>query len=323
VPYEAPTATIATTLESTDIAPPPAIAPKLQSSALVSLSAAQSHYLVNVMRLSQPKRWGDLANHVRIFNGKDGEWLAKLAIAASSGGNSGGSNGKRGRKRQRDASVSDAAVVECIHQLRTQTDNDDNNTQKQKLNVYMAPLKKQQRKWALEKLTELGVDGIYFLNTEFAAIDSKDWDAEKNYLHVWEAAEQCERLTVPVISNEIASLQGLMESSWSSRDPSLSDDEDEAQSHAWLICQERSKSQPLAKVLQELQRKTKTINILVGPEGGWSPSEIEQFARYADVDENGNDPVVRNVSLGPLILRAETACITSAAAVMLHNEAQE
>ena len=52
----------------------------------------------------------------------------------------------------------------------------------------------------------------------------------------------------------------------------------------------------------------KGISIFVGPEGGFSPEEIESATKFE----------ICRVSLGPRILRAETAGIVIASAVMYH-----
>ena len=56
-------------------------------------------------------------------------------------------------------------------------------------------------------------------------------------------------------------------------------------------------------------------HIVVGPEGGWSPSEIEAFQELQKNQSN-----VRFVSLGPLVLRAETAAIAAISAVALATD---
>lgn len=67
---------------------------------------------------------------------------------------------------------------------------------------------------------------------------------------------------------------------------------------------------PGAQVLSEVQsvttplKRVDDVTLVVGPEGGWSPRELEQI---------GN----RGVTLGPLVLRTDTAGIAAAAAVLL------
>jgi 16S rRNA (uracil1498-N3)-methyltransferase len=253
--------------------------PTLGPRALVTLSPEQSHYLTNVMRLSNPKRWGDLASHLRIFNGRDGEWLAKLVVSGSS-------------KKRRDE-----AVVECVTNLVPQPVTFRN------VHVWMASPKKQRLKWVLEKATELGVAGIGLVDTDFSSSDNLDYT--KSRAHVLEAAEQCERFTLPQLYEDSRSLSDLIQQ-W--KEIPGSDSES-----AWLICRERSPaSLPIYRALEKLSG-IRNIHLLIGPEGGWSNNELEQM------DEMASDRV-RSVSLGPLILRQETAAITAVAAVMLHDD---
>ena len=55
---------------------------------------------------------------------------------------------------------------------------------------------------------------------------------------------------------------------------------------------------------------------------GWSPTEIEQMDKISQhVEENDDSSLlIRNVSLGPQVLRAETAAITAVAAIMMHQD---
>ena len=66
---------------------------------------------------------------------------------------------------------------------------------------------------------------------------------------------------------------------------------------------ERADAPPLSPALEPAA-------LLIGPEGGFSPIERRMLAEY---------PAVRPVSLGPLVLRAETAAIAAVAASSLAN----
>jgi 16S rRNA (uracil1498-N3)-methyltransferase len=102
-----------------------------------------------------------------------------------------------------------------------------------------------------------------------------------------EAAEQCERLTVPPVEAP-APLDAWL----AARDPRVP--------ALAAITQEKA-AVPIAEALSGQPAPT----LLIGPEGGWSPAERERL-RTA--------PGVRPVSLGPLVLRAETAALVALAA---------
>jgi 16S rRNA (uracil1498-N3)-methyltransferase len=256
----------------------------LSQNAIVPLDANQANYL-NVMRISNPKRWGDLVGRIRIFNGKDGEWLAKVLLNDIGGGN----NNKRRR-----GGGGDDAVVECQQLLRDQPPSKKSSS----VSLYMGRLKKTRRKWVLEKVTELGVDRISAVDTDFSSQD--EWEADKHRLQVIEASEQCERMSLP----------SLVETSWEDLLNLMKASDD----HDWLICRERS---PSSLPLWQALPATAATNILVGPEGGWSPAEIEDFDKFTSQKN------IQFVSLGPLVLRAETAAIAAVSAVVLANDVKE
>ena len=261
--------------------------PTLATKSLVTLNPSQAHYL-SVMRLTSQKRWGDLAGNLRVFNGKDGEWLARLVVTEGTGSGN--------KKRRRD---DETAIIECVETLVVQPP-----LSKTQVQLYITSLKKPRRKWVLEKATELGVSAIHFLDTQLAQIYN-DMDHEKNLAHVLEAAEQCERCTLPQVPETMLPFTELVKK--------IQDDS----SGSWLLCRERSPtSVPLLTALQQTSSAAGDIHLLVGPEGGWSPEELQQL------DELASDRV-RSVSLGPLILRAETAAISAVAACMLYQEAME
>ena len=90
-----------------------------------------------------------------------------------------------------------------------------------------------------------------------------------------------------------------------------------------LVCRERSKtSMPILQALEDLNRAHNEQTsipcaVLVGPEGGWSPSEVERF------DTLAAEQRIRNVSLGSTVLRTDTAAVTAIAAFSLQDDASD
>lgn len=136
------------------------VEPSLGEGQSVSLTKDQVHYVFNVMRLEN----GDL---IRVFNGKDGEWLAKL---------------DRQSKRSADCVL--------IEQTALQKDPPD-------LWLVFAPIKKARTDFIVEKATELGVAKIQPVLTEFT--NSERVKLDRLQAHAIEAAEQCEGTFVPLI----------------------------------------------------------------------------------------------------------------------------
>ncbi|KAG7350601.1 16S ribosomal RNA methyltransferase RsmE [Nitzschia inconspicua] len=301
----------------------------LKVNALVPITRAQSHYLLDVMRITNPKRWQDFAGHVRIFNGHDGEWLAKTIETI---GETSLKQSSRRRQRKSEAGDESDTVLECLECLIPQSsaDDDNNNNSRRKISVqlYLGRLKKkQQRKWVLEKVTELGVDGITLLDTEYSTGSGGDpWDHEKHQAHVIEAAEQCERLTLPSLSPQPLPWEDLLDRI------NASTNGNGAIQHIWLVCRERCvDSPPILSVLHNMQEvyaakddvREVRYHLLVGPEGGWSPNELEivsDLVTNAVQQPKPETPIVQFVSLGSLVLRAETAAITATAIVGLATQ---
>ena len=132
----------------------------LAAGAAISLVPEQAHYLSNVMRLSA----GD---ELRLFNGTDGEWQARLTTLS--------------RK---------TATLEPRRQLRPQRPEPD-------CWLCFALLKRQRTDLAVEKATELGVAVIQPVITARTQADHVNLDRLRAI--ATEAAEQCERLVVPEI----------------------------------------------------------------------------------------------------------------------------
>jgi 16S rRNA (uracil1498-N3)-methyltransferase len=101
-----------------------------------------------------------------------------------------------------------------------------------------------------------------------------------------EAAEQCGRLTVPRVA-PAAPLHAVLDA-WDAT--------------PLLVGDERRESPPLAAVVQAMPAGPWAW--LVGPEGGFERAELDDLRRRA---------FVSTVSLGPRILRAETAAVAGLA----------
>ena len=98
-----------------------------------------------------------------------------------------------------------------------------------------------------------------------------------------EAAEQSERLTVPIIE-ELAPLTLLL-SNWSN-DRTL------------IVADESGGGKTTAEVLGNLKSP---IALIIGPEGGFAQPELAQLRGFS---------FVQGIGLGPRILKADTAAIT-------------
>jgi 16S rRNA (uracil1498-N3)-methyltransferase len=134
--------------------------------------------------------------------------------------------------------------------------------------------------WLVEKATELGVASITPLMAERSVLKLKGERADKKLAH-WQgvaaaAAEQCGRNRVPVIHAAVSLNDWIKKASLGQR---------------WVLSLSQG-TQPLAEMTGDA-----VVTVLSGPEGGLSPAE-EACALAA-----GFVPV----SLGPRVLRAETA----------------
>ncbi len=215
----------------------------LAADAQVAVTPAQAHYLTGVMRRS-------IGDPVRLFNASDGEWRARLASIG------------RGRVR---------LTVEAL--LRPQA-------AEPELWLGFAVLKRDATELVVQKATELGVSSLLPLRTERTQAERIN-QARLAAIAV-EAAEQSERLTVPVVHP----LQPL---------PKLLADTPAGQPIFAAI--ERLDAPPL-------RRWAGSATLLVGPEGGFSPAEVSSLREHQ---------AVRPASLGQRVLRAETACIVGLA----------
>ena len=151
------------------------------------------------------------------------------------------------------------------------------------LTLFFAPIKKARTDFIVEKATELGVRAIQPVITEYTQTQRVRTDRMRAL--AIEAAEQTERMDLPEI-REAESLPKLL-SSWEAR-------------KLVIYCDEGAEAAPISQYREQLAGRAAAI--LIGPEGGFSPRERKMLHELA---------YVLPVTLGPRILRAETAVVSA------------
>lgn len=171
------------------------------------------------------------------------------------------------------------AVLEVVVQTAHQTPPSD-------LWFGFAPLKVGRLDYLVQKATEMGAGTIQPVLTKFTQVSRLK--ADKLAAYALEAAEQCEVLTLPRIAPEIGltSLIGNWRTSQGLR--------------RLLFADEAAASSTPVEQIGWLERLP--VGILIGPEGGFSDEERALLL--------GQDFVVP-ISLGPRILRADTAAVAA------------
>ncbi len=161
--------------------------------------------------------------------------------------------------------------------------------------LLFAPVKRHATDLIIEKATELGVAHIRPVVTQRTITDTVRTDRLQAIAR--EAAEQTERFDAPEVSEARSLLQAL--DGWDASRPLIYADEagDDA-AQPWGG--EHGRAQPVAEALSLL--RADKLALLIGPEGGFAPEERRMLRGL---------PYVIPVSLGPRILRAETAVIAA------------
>lgn len=219
----------------------------LTAGTLLEASVEHAHYLGSVMRRG-------VGEPLCLFNGRDGEWIGRIEVL------------HKGKGR---------FLVETLR--RPQVDEG-------ALTLMFALLKRDTTDLVVQKATELGVSHLRPVITE--RTNAARTNATRLRAIAIEAAEQSERLTVPVIHAPVTLSEAL--DAWPADQP--------------LFCaMERAGAAPLRPVAG---LAGSLIGLLIGPEGGFGPRDHAALERAV---------FVRPVGLGPRILRAETAAIVGLA----------
>jgi 16S rRNA (uracil1498-N3)-methyltransferase len=229
----------------------------LEQGTAVGLDPGRAHFLRSVLRLKP-------AAMVALFNARDGEWLARI-----------------------DALGKGWCSLQVMERLRAPGPEPD-------IWLVFAPIKRARLDFLVEKATELGASALQPVMTRRTNVERVN--LERLRANAREAAEQCERLSLPEVLAP-AKFTTLLEG-WP-RDRRL------------LVCCERGPVRPLFEVLSEFRKTrnaaaadsaTESWAVMSGPEGGLAESELDALSKL---------PFVTLAGLGPRILRADTAALAA------------
>jgi 16S rRNA (uracil1498-N3)-methyltransferase len=267
----------------------------LRPGAAIALDEAQARHVGTVLRLDE----GDA---LRVFNARDGEWSAKVTS-----------------KTKRGMSVSVEALLRAA---RSTPD----------LDLLFAPVKRHATDLIVEKATELGVRRIRPVITQRTIAETVRLDRLQSIAR--EAAEQTERFDAPEILEPV-SLAKIVDGWDVSRPMIYADEAGDDASAPWGG--ESGRATPIAQALRTFSLAEKVASerepdegrsnmqapdqlnaphpltpspngrggmlaLLIGPEGGFTNEERRVLRALT---------FVIPVSLGPRILRAETAVIAA------------
>ena len=190
-------------------------------------------------------------------------------------------NGRDGEWR---ATIADAGkrttTLSIDGQVRPQEDGPD-------IDYLFAPLKRARLDYMVEKATEMGVARLRPVITRRTTPERVN--TERMRAHAIEAAEQCGILRIP----EVVAPEKL-DTALANWDPG----------RPLVFCDEDSEETCPFTALARIEPGP--LGVLIGPEGGFDPAEREFLSRQ---------PFVTRISLGPRILRADTAAVAALALV--------
>ena len=222
----------------------------LAEGAMIACTPEQANYLGNVLRLSA-------GAEILIFNGRAGEWRARIAEA--------------GKRR---------CTLECIARTRPQIDGPD-------LHYIFAPLKHARLDYMVQKATELGVAHLQPVLTRRTVASRVN--LERMGANAIEAAEQCGVLRVPSVGEPVK-LDALL-ANW-------------PKERRLIFCDEAAEVASPIAALSNIGARP--LAVIIGPEGGFDESERKLLRAQ---------PYATAISLGPRIMRADTAAVAALALV--------
>ena len=221
----------------------------LSKNIIVYIKEKQHHFLKNVIRIK-------IDDEIIVFDNQTGEWFSKVISINR-----------------------ENVVLKILEQNKSIMKEAD-------IWLVFAPIKLNRLNITIQKATELGVSTLIPCTTNYTNNNFLNY---KNLnLNIIEAAEQCERLTLPFLEKQIKLDEYLI---------------NHPNDRALVFCNENSKClESMFSSIIKIKDKYKKWTLLIGPEGGFSKNEICEIEKL---------PNCFSVSLGSRILRSDTA-ITSA-----------
>jgi len=239
---------------------------RLSAGATIAPGKKQAHYLRNVLRLKSD-------GTVLLFNGRDGEWRAALAVTGK------------------------AIKLAVQEQVRPQSPAAD-------LHCLFAPLKHERLDYMVQKAVEMGVSRLQPVITQHTQVARVN--LERMQANAVEAAEQCSILAIPEVAAPLTFARML-----AARKPDrllvFCDEDAEVTNPVTALARARAApSAMLPLVMGADATRAESLAILTGPEGGFSEDERAALLKQ---------PNIVRLSLGPRILRADTAAVAALALV--------
>lgn len=158
------------------------------------------------------------------------------------------------------------------------------STRKLDFELYLAqsPLRSDAQNLLIEKATELGVKAVYPVKTDNCALNNETIDKKiaKWQKIMIEASKQCERADIP-ICKERTTIENLLSA--------------EKFDKIIIFCERIA-----CKTRPSRINKGEKVLVIIGPEGGFSQREFEEFSTTAQIEM---------LTLGNLILKADTAVV--------------
>ena len=162
-----------------------------------------------------------------------------------------------------------------------------------KIKVYQGLPKGPKMEMILQKLTEVGVDEIILVQTKRTVVKVDDKKEDKKLERweriIYEAAKQSKRGKIPTLRGVLTFKEALA---------------DMKKNDFNIAPYENEKTKSIKQAIKGVN--INNIGIFVGPEGGFEETEIEA------IEEIGG----QSVSLGPRILRTETASLVASSIVL-------
>ena len=162
-------------------------------------------------------------------------------------------------------------------------------TRTNKITLFIALTKVERMDWAVQKVTELGIDKIIPFESKFCTAKDKGNKMDRLNRIALAASKQSGRVNLPEIAETISFSQML----------------DDLQYYPQIVVAYENDKTSAKQILSSLDSTLDTA-LIIGSEGGFSADEIKELIN------NG----AKVVSLGANILRAETACIALLSAVL-------